>query len=107
MPELSPHLQEIQDRFLTNYGNGGLDACRDMVADLAQEAELAKAVSGGTSDLDSETIQLQDVLPADEVDDRMELTRGIHRDALRALSRYSFALFLLQTVEGPSEDHSA
>src|SRR5690349_8609749 len=104
MSELSPLLQEVQDQFVVNYKNGGVTACRNMVDDLAQEAELAKSVSKGTTEIDSETIQLQDALPTYEVDDRLELTRGIRRDAMKAMSRYSFALFLLDAVEGPIEE---
>lgn len=101
MVELPPNLQEIRDAFIANYANGGVEACRTMVEDLAQEAELAKAVTGGTQLLDDETIALQTVLPPEEVISRLELTRGVTVDYSIAMSRHSFALFLLGVVDRP------
>lgn len=107
MSELSPGLQEIKDRFLANYANGGIEACHNMIADLAQEAELTRAVGGGTNELDSETIQLQDVLSPDEIQDRIDLTRGVTGDTIHALAQHSFALLLLQAIEKPSGAEAA
>ncbi len=103
MVELSPDLQEIRDAFIANYANGGIEACRTMVDDLKQEAELVDAVADGTSEVDGETIELQTALPPEEVQQRLDLTRGITRDSITAKSRHSFALFLLGIVDTPKE----
>jgi hypothetical protein len=97
--ELSGSLQEILDAFKTNYLNGGIAACRTMVADLEAEASMAKATSGAVNGIDSETIQLQDVIPTSVVLSRLEMTRSVSKDTMTAISRYSFALYLLDVFE--------
>lgn len=101
MEDLSPALQEVKGAFITNYANGGVEACRAMVADLAQEVELAEAVAGGAPAIDHDTIELQIILPPEEVRSRLELTTGVVRDHTTAMSRHSFALFLLGVVDKP------
>lgn len=99
--ELTPSLQEVKDTFMTNYANGGVDACRTMVEDLAQEAKLVEAVAGGAPSIDSETVELQTVLSPEEVRYRLELTSGVRRDSTTAQSRHSFASYLLGVVDEP------
>lgn len=99
MAELLPDLQVVQDSFMTNYAIGGIEACRTMVADLAQEASLIGAVADGADVIDAETAELQTVIPPEEVIDRLEMTSGVIRDHNKAMSRHSFALFLLGIVD--------
>lgn len=97
--ELSPHLQEVEDSFITALTEGGIAAARKLVEELGLEAEAASIVAGGTQQIDSETIDLESIRPPEETSKRLELTRGLTIDSTRARGRYSLALFMLNSVE--------
>ena len=100
MSELSPWLKEILTQFLTNYtGEGGVDACRTMVNDLAAEAELASAMSRAAEEMKSETLVSQDEMPQDTLVEHVATLNGFPADAITAKARHSFAIFLLETAE--------
>lgn len=99
MGSLSPELKEVSDSFSNAYAEGGIEACRDLVANLQQESELIKAAAEGVNSIDNDTVILASVLPPEETYDRLKFTEGIIKDTRRALSRYSFALFLLNVIE--------
>src|SRR3990167_7742731 len=97
--ELSPELQEIKDRFMVNYANGGLPAVKQMVVDLAVEAEGARAFADGAHDVQHEAIMAQDDTGISETVRTVVMANEITRDSTTAMSRHSFASFLLGVVK--------
>lgn len=97
--ELSPDLQEIKDRFIVNYTNGGLPAIEQMVEDLATEAHGAGAFAEAARDVEHDAIMSQATLDTSEVVRTVDMSNQVTRDSTTALSRHSFALFLLGAVK--------
>jgi hypothetical protein len=92
-------LMDVQDRFITNFTEGGLPACRRMVADLKAEMEAAQAIEGATDDINLETILAQGNLSDEEIAERFSTTLGITDAFISAMTRHSFAAFLLDVAE--------
>lgn len=99
MSDLSPSLEDVRERFMTNLKSGGIEACRAMVNDLAVEAGMAEAMADGADDVQHETIMAQDDMTTQELIDRVQMTNGVSAEAATAISRHSLALFLLQLLE--------
>lgn len=97
--ELSPDLQEIKDRFVVNYTNGGLPAVEQMVEDLATEARGADAFADAANDVQHDALMNQTTLDTSEVVRTVDMANHVTRDRATTLSRHSFALFLLDTVK--------
>ena len=97
--ELSPHLQEIQDRFVANYANGGLPAVELMIDDLAVEVEAAFAFAGTGKQIYDEAIADQDTQTPEEMRNAAGLDRDTAVDVTTAISRHSFALYLRGVVK--------
>ncbi|MCA9325129.1 hypothetical protein KDA23_03645 [Candidatus Saccharibacteria bacterium] len=97
--ELSPELQEIKNRFLVNFANGGLPAVEQMVDDLAAEAEGAKAFADAGHQIADGAITTQDGLSDDDLRDATELGRRTTLDSIEGMTRHSFAAWLLSIVK--------
>lgn len=99
MSILTPLQKEVMERFLTNFKAGGVKACEAMVSDLAAEVALAVAVSDGAEEAKHETILEQEKMTIEEIVARMRMLNDIPTAAADAMSRYSFALYLLNIVK--------
>lgn len=99
VPELSEILRDVQIDFSTNYRNGGIEACRAMVINLARKVAEINASTDANQEIAGETIANQNELSAQTVLVRMELLEGSMRNYITAVSRHSFALFLLHGLE--------
>ena len=93
--ELSPDLQEIKERFIVNYMNGGLPAVEQMVEDLATEAQGASTFADVACDVEHDALMSLATLDRSEVVRTVDMANHLRRDSTIALSRHSFALFLL------------
>lgn len=92
-------LSDALAQFTTNYENGGIEACRTMVEDLAREAAAILATSIGTVDIQDEMSVQQDVLSGEEILARIELLNGATSDAIVAMARHSFVVLMLDALE--------
>ena len=78
---------------MTNYTHGGLPAVEQMVTDLAVVTEGAGALDDGAQEI------LHDAIMGDAAVDTREaadMASKVTVDHVRAMSRHSFALFLLE-----------
>jgi len=91
---------------MTNLENGGIEACRAMVNDLAVEAGMTEAAADGATDIQHETIMAQDDMTTGELIDRVQMTNEVSAAATDAISRHSFALFLLHQLEQPQSNNT-
>lgn len=96
--ELSPSLQEVQDRFIDNYTQGGIPAVERMIDDLAAEAEAARTLADSAEAVEGEAILAQDELADETIIDTVAMADSVHGDSRSATSRHSLALFLLNVV---------
>jgi len=97
--ELSPQLQDIHDRFMVNYAQGGLPAVEQMVADLAPEVDGAHALAGGAKLIEDDAISAQAAISDEDLRDTIRMTHEITRDSRSAMSRHSYASWLLGIVQ--------
>ncbi len=101
MSEMTPLEESVLKQFLTNLQNGGIAACRAMVNDLAAEAGMTNAVSDGAQAVQDEAILAQDSLPMATVVDSALTGNEAAKASIDAMTRHSFALFLLHRLEDP------
>lgn len=101
--ELSPHLEDVRNRFLANLTNGGIPAVRQMVDSLALEAKGIAAFDDVASEIQHDAIISQGQIPDSKVLASVDLARGVTIDHVQAVSRHSYAVWLLEMVEPQTE----
>lgn len=75
-----------------------------MVEDLAAEVEGADALAKGAIAIHDETVMNQNAVDNSTLVGTVEVTAGVLADSAAAMSRYSFALCLLDAAKNlPSE----
>ncbi|MEX2210034.1 MAG: hypothetical protein WD846_04090 [Patescibacteria group bacterium] len=100
MPEgLSPHLQEIYDRAMVNYAEGGIGAVRRMVDDLAPEVDAAAAFADSAEGVQKEAVRLQSDLDDAQVREAVAMDDATSGEAITAMSVHSFARRLVEIFE--------
>jgi hypothetical protein len=96
---LSPELEEVKEQFLANLTNGGLPAVRQMVEDLATEAEGASALGEAGRHIADEAIEYQETLDDSQVVEARQLGHETTLDDIHGKTRHSFAVWLLSIVD--------
>jgi hypothetical protein len=87
---------------MTNLQNGGIEACRTMVTDLAPEAEMAQVVSDGADTMQDEMISSSDGMSAADLLGTVLTVDAASLTSIETQTRHSFAVYLLGILEEAS-----
>ena len=97
--ELSPYLQEVQDRFFASYVNGGIEAAERMIDELELDVKLANALDDGGRTAENEAVDALETKEDAEVMRATEMSKRLTVDHRKALARLSYASVLLDSVK--------
>jgi|GEM_PF-3602602 len=92
-------MSTTQDEVLARYTEGGTDGVREYLDELNVEESMVKAVRGEAETIGDEGIQLQGLIPDNEVKERVQIASDAAKDHSTAMARRSFGLFLLGVIE--------